>query len=155
MKTLLYFFITLIGKLHKPCLITLYALLATACAGNMPNNLGIKNQQLQPCPSSPNCVSSFEVDKEHSIAPILFTGSENLIKKKLLTLIKQHSNMRLVHHSGNYIYAQYTSGIMGFVDDIEFLITAKKVQVRSASRLGYSDLGANRNHIEMIRDKFK
>lgn len=155
MKPPLHFYSSRIGKLHKPCLIALYAFLITACAGNMPNNLGIKNLQLQPCPSSPNCVSSFDTDAEHSIAPIFINEGEKQIKKKLLNLIKQHSNMRLVHHADKYIYAQYTSGVMGFVDDMEFLITGKKVEVRSASRLGYSDLGANRNHIEIIRERLK
>ncbi|MEH6346772.1 MAG: DUF1499 domain-containing protein [Bermanella sp.] len=155
MKTSLNFLSSLIGNIYKPCLIAFYTLLITACTGNMPNNLGVNNHLLQSCPNSPNCVSSFEIDDVHSIDPILFSDDKNLIEKELLSLIKQHSNMHLVQHTGRYIYAQFTSDIMGFVDDMEFLVEDKKVQVRSASRLGYSDLGANRTHIEVIRKNLK
>ena len=155
MKTSLDFASAQINHTYKPLLIALYTIFLTACAGNTPSNLGINNHQLLPCPDSPNCVSSFAIDAEHSIDPILFNDDEKLIEKKLLIFIKQHSNMHLVQQSGRYIYAHFTSDIMGFVDDMEFLIEDKKIQVRSASRLGYSDLGANRTHIEAIRQKLK
>ncbi len=155
MKTSLNFFSSRIDNIYKPCLIAFYTLLITACAGNMPNNLGVNNHLLQPCPSSPNCVSSFEIDDVHNINPILFNEDKKLIEKRLLGFIKQHSNMHLVQHTGSYIYAQFTSNIMGFVDDMEFLIEDNKIQIRSASRMGYSDLGANRTHIEIIRQKLK
>ena len=43
-----------------------------------------------------------------------------------------------------------------FVDDSEFLLDRERlvIQVRSASRLGYSDLGKNRSRIEEIREQF-
>jgi uncharacterized protein (DUF1499 family) len=42
---------------------------------------------------------------------------------------------------------------MRFVDDVEFLFddTNKKIHVRSASRVGYSDMGVNRKRVEELR----
>jgi len=42
---------------------------------------------------------------------------------------------------------------MGFVDDVEFLLDEKAgvIHVRSASRLGRSDFGVNRDRVETIR----
>ena len=61
----------------------------------------------------------------------------------------------IVSVEGNYLYAEFTSRIMGYVDDVEFLYDRENgvTHVRSASRLGYSDLGANRNRIERIRSQ--
>jgi uncharacterized protein (DUF1499 family) len=62
----------------------------------------------------------------------------------------------IITETDNYLYAEFTSKLMGFVDDVEFLLddSAKVIHVRSASRLGQSDLGVNRKRIEAIREKF-
>jgi uncharacterized protein (DUF1499 family) len=64
---------------------------------------------------------------------------------------------QIITEDKNYLYAEFTSAIMGFVDDVEFYLDedAKLIQVRSASRLGKSDLGVNRKRIETIRTKLK
>ena len=61
---------------------------------------------------------------------------------------------RIIDSEDNYLYAEFTSRLMGFVDDVEFLYDpdAGITHVRSASRLGYSDMGVNRKRIESIRD---
>ena len=119
----------------------------TACAGEPPTNIGVENNQLTPCPDSPNCVSSFETDEEHGIQPLTATLAE--IEQVLVGL----DEANIVSSDGNYLYAEFTSSIMGYVDDVEFLhdTASGMTHVRSASRLGYSDLGANRNRIENIR----
>ena len=63
----------------------------------------------------------------------------------------------IVESSDGYLYAEFTSRLMRYVDDVEFLedSTAGVIHVRSASRLGYSDLGANRKRIENIRGLLK
>ena len=60
-----------------------------------------------------------------------------------------------VKEEEDYLYAEFSSKIMGYVDDVEFLIDqeANAIQVRSASRLGESDLGVNRERVETIREK--
>lgn len=121
----------------------------SACAGEPPQNIGIQNGSLASCPESPNCVSSYENDEEHGIAPI--AASLEQIEQVLLSM----DAANIVEASNNYLYAEFTSALMGYVDDVEFLHDASSgvTHVRSASRLGHSDLGANRKRIESIREK--
>ncbi|MDA1371233.1 MAG: DUF1499 domain-containing protein [Proteobacteria bacterium] len=130
----------------KKSLLTIIALL-TACAGEPPQNIGIQNGRLTPCPESPNCVSSFAGDETHRIEPI--AANLNQIERVLLSL----DEANIVNAQDAYIYAEFTSRIMRYVDDVEFMYdsAAGVTHVRSASRLGYSDMGANRNRIENIR----
>ena len=129
--------------------------LLTGCASNLPKHIGLNQHQLPLCPSSPNCVSSYDMDEEHYIKPILFSSSQKNITHQLINIFSEHSNIELISLSNNYIHAQYSSNMMGFIDDIELLILDQKIHIRSASRLGYSDFGANRKHIEMIRTQLQ
>ena len=60
---------------------------------------------------------------------------------------------QIITETDSYLYAEFTSKLMGFVDDVEFSLdpAAKVIQVRSASRLGESDLGVNRDRVQAIR----
>ena len=53
--------------------------------------------------------------------------------------------------------AEYRSLIFRFIDDVDFLLDEKEgvIHFRSASRVGYSDLGANRKRMERIRKAFQ
>ena len=59
----------------------------------------------------------------------------------------------LATQDAHYLRAEFTSQLMRFVDDVEFLIGQDAVEVRSASRLGHSDLGVNRERIEGLRQQ--
>jgi uncharacterized protein (DUF1499 family) len=74
----------------------------------------------------------------------------------LTLLLQQQPRVKLVAAEENYLYAQFTSRWLGFVDDVEFYLQEGKgaIEVRSASRLGESDLGANRQRIESLREQF-
>ena len=113
--------------------------------------------KLSPCPKSPNCVSSLAVDKEHFIAPIPYGGNNALTKHKLLEILNSFKRTRVVRIEGNYIQAEFVSSVFRFVDDVEFYLddAVKVIQVKSASRTGYSDFGVNRRRVEMIRKKFE
>lgn len=119
----------------------------TACAGEPPQDIGVRDGRLIACPESPNCVSSYESSEEHSIAAL--DGNLSQIQQILVAM----DGANIVEQSGNYLYAEFTSSLMGYVDDVEFLYDAANntTQVRSASRVGYSDMGANRSRIEAIR----
>jgi uncharacterized protein (DUF1499 family) len=119
----------------------------TACAGEPPQNIGVQNGRLTPCPDSPNCVSSFATDETHAIEPLAASLAD--VERVLL----EFDDTNIVSSEGDYLYAEFTTRIMGYVDDVEFLYDRNNgvTHVRSASRLGYSDLGANRNRIERIR----
>ena len=119
----------------------------SACAGEPPQDIGVRDGRLIACPESPNCVSSYESSEEHSIAAL--DGNLNQIQQVLIAM----DGANIVEQSSDYLYAEFTSSLMGYVDDVEFLYDAASntTQVRSASRVGYSDMGANRSRVEAIR----
>ncbi len=98
-------------------------------------------------------VSSQSLDAEHKIEPFTYKDSPEIAFEQLETLIKNTENAKIITGKPNYIYAEFTSDLMGFVDDVEFYLDQENslIQVRSASRLGESDLGVNRQRIETIR----
>lgn len=125
--------------------------------GTRPTNIGVQNGQLTACPNTPNCVSSqaSASDTEHSIAPIAYSGSAGEAIAKLKAIIEGSERTKIIQADDNYLYAEFASKLMGFVDDVEFYAddSAKVIHVRSASRLGQSDLGVNRKRVEEIRSK--
>ncbi len=125
------------------------------CSGTRPSNLGIKDGKLSNCPGSPNCVSSYAdiSDKEHYIEPISYNSEGIDTFERLIKTIKTMKRTEIIKSTENYIHAEFTSAIFRFVDDVEFYIDESKkvIQVRSASRIGQSDLGVNRKRIESVR----
>jgi len=123
------------------------------CQSVRPANLGTHDGKLAPCPSSPNCVSSQSPDDAHRIAPLTYSGRAADAMKKLTAIIQTFPRTSVITVSDSYLHAEFTSALFRFVDDVEFLVdnTAKVIHVRSASRMGYSDLGVNRKRIEQIR----
>lgn len=126
-----------------------------SCAGNPPTTIGVTNGHLAPCPDSPNCVSSQSNDQEHAIAPLVYNGEKAAAQETLKGVVKSMAGARVITDAKDYLYAEFKSRIMGFVDDVEFYFPAEPIiHVRSASRLGHSDLGVNRKRIETIRKMF-
>jgi uncharacterized protein (DUF1499 family) len=130
-----------------------------SCSGTIPK-LGIKSGQLVPCPDSPNCVISHTTDKEHFIQPVNFDGALQDAQQRLLQILKALPYTKIISVQENYIGVEFSSEIFGFIDDAEFYFVSTAnnktiINVRSASRIGHSDLGVNRKRIEQIRNKFK
>jgi apolipoprotein D and lipocalin family protein len=113
-------------------------------------------KKLAPCPDSPNCVSSLAKDKQHFIEPIPYEGEAAATRHELLEILNSFKRVRVVRFDEDYIHAEFVSFIFRFVDDVEFAFddVKKIIQVKSASRTGYSDLGVNRRRIEEIRKQF-
>lgn len=126
-------------------------------AGKRPDNLGMRDGKLAPCPSTPNCVSSQSSDVEHKIEPLSYGSTATKAMADLKATLQAMKKTKIITEDKNYLYAEFTSAIMGFVDDVEFYLNeeAKVIHVRSASRLGKSDLGVNRKRIETIRTKLQ
>lgn len=125
----------------------------TLFAGTRPDNLGIYSGQLAPCPTSPNCVNSHS-DALHQIEPLTYKSSATTAFANLKTVIESFKQAKIIKAPDNYLYAEFTIPVVGFVDDVEFLLEPDGIiHVRSASRLGESDLGVNRKRIETIRAK--
>ncbi len=91
----------------------------------------------------------------HRIAPLDFNGSFEPAMAALKSIIESTPRTSIVEERADYLYAEYTSMLIGYVDDVEFYFPADEqvIHVRSASRLGYSDFGVNRKRIEDIRAK--
>lgn len=126
-------------------------------AGKRPNDLGAQDGKLAPCPNTPNCVSSQSADAVHTIEPLTYKSTPQEALAQLKQVIQSLPRTKIITETNNYIYAEFTSAIMGFVDDVEFYLDAgaKVFHVRSASRLGKSDLGVNRKRIEVIRARLQ
>ncbi len=122
-------------------------------AGSPPNNLGIHDGHLTNCPDSPNCVVSQGGDETHAIAPIPYHIDLTTARETLLKVLSVVPRTTIVEQTDNYIRTESESRIMGFIDDAEFYFPPDQnvIQIRSASRLGESDLGVNRRRLEQIR----
>jgi uncharacterized protein (DUF1499 family) len=122
-------------------------------AGRSPDAIGLQNGQLAPCPDSPNCVVSQGADLDHAIAPIRYEGDRETAREALLKVLSVVPNTQVVEQRDDYIRTESTSKLLGFVDDGEFYFPTEDrvIQVRSAARLGESDLGVNRRRLEQIR----
>jgi len=113
-------------------------------------------EMITPCPSTPNCVSSVDRDPKHFIEPLHFLGPAKEAQQRLLEVLHSLKRTRVVTFKENYIHAESVSAIMRFVDDLVFFFDDRQkiIHVKSASRVGYSDLGVNRRRIEKIRKCF-
>ncbi len=133
------------------------SVLITACSGVRPASLGVKDGKLSPCPSSPNCVSSQSADPGHRIEPLRFSTPVELAAANLKNILLGMNRVRIADEHDSYLHVEFRSAVFRFVDDVEFYFDAAtgNVQVRSASRLGYSDLGVNRSRIEQIRERWR
>ena len=128
----------------------------TACSTDQPRRTAATNNRLSPCPKSPNCVSSLSVDESHYVEPLIYRVSQEEAREKLISIINSMKRSEIVTAETNYIYAIFKSALFRFVDDVEFSFDdqRKVIDVRSASRTGYSDLGVNRKRVEKIRQGF-
>ena len=124
------------------------------CAGERPDNLGAQDGLLVPCPRSPNCVSSQATDERHRIAPLTFADEPETAWARLHAILTGRADATLIEEQPRYLRFELRTTL--FVDDAEFLLDAanRVIHVRSASRLGYSDLGKNRSRMEEIRRQF-
>lgn len=121
-----------------------------------PSGAAPADGRLRPCPPSPNCVCSQDEDPRHAIAPLRCTGDPGTVMARLARVIEAMPHTRIETSSPGYLHARFQTPLLRFVDDVELLLDrgAEVVHVRSASRVGYSDFGANRKRVEAIRRAF-
>ena len=123
-----------------------------------PKDLGVKNGKFKSCPTTPNCVSTQadSNDQQHYISPLTYNTTKDEVMKKLVEIINSLERTKIIEQTDNYLHVEFTSKIMKYVDDVEFYIDDenKIIHFRSASRVGYSDLGVNRKRMEEIVQLF-
>lgn len=120
--------------------------------------LGLQaNGRLSRCPETPNCVcSQYPDDASHFAEPLFFKGTLAEAQSRIRAVIDSMKGAKMVEEQkdGRYLRATFTSGFFRFVDDVEFWLEpeASRIHFRSASRLGRSDLGANKRRMKKIRE---
>ena len=129
-----------------------------------PENLGIREGRFVPCPDSPNCISSTITDDDsHYLPPFPYSDagldSREVALNRIVEILETptRETIRITQTEDDYIRAEFVTRIWRFVDDVEFFFPEDEsvIHFRSASRVGYSDLGANRKRIERILSLLK
>lgn len=126
----------------------------SGCAGSTGPDLGLSaDSKLTACPSSPNCVCS-DVDGSHAIDALATTGDPGEAWQALLAYVDAQPRFEVVARDDGYLRVASKTRILRFVDDVEFHLRPgqQEIAIRSASRVGYSDLGTNRRRLESVRD---
>lgn len=116
-----------------------------------------EQDRLKPCPSSPNCVSTFESRKSKYLEPIAFSESLEAVLERLEKFMETYENATLVDRNDTYFHYTFETPIGKFIDDVEFLVDAdtQLIHFRSASREGYGDFGKNKRRMKKIRKDWK
>lgn len=127
----------------------------TMFSGKRPDNLGVQDGRLASCGRRLNCVSSQAApdDAQRHVAPIPFKGGAAQAMAAARKAVESMRRATVIRYEGSYLYAEFKSRLMGFVDDVEFTFDEKAglLHLRSASRLGRRDYGVNRARAEALR----
>lgn len=123
---------------------------------NNPGNTGLEQGLLKNCTDKPNCVSSLSnPNKDSFIEPL---RAENIVVVWDNLQMGLHDlGLTAVSNQENYIHSTAQTPLLKFVDDVEFLLDRENgmIHIKSESRVGYSDMGANRKRVEAIRKKLQ
>ena len=134
-------------------IVMLLGLFMLSFSSGPPPILGVTEGKLVPCPESPNCVSTQTDSKNHKMEPIAWPGtSEVAVSRIKETISRDFSKATLVEEGPGYLRYEFRSWVFRFVDDVEFYVddAAAEIHFRSASRIGHSDLGANKSRMKKI-----
>lgn len=133
-------------------------LLIAGCKSTAPTTLGLTSDgSLRDCPKSPNCVCTQDgEDEKHAIGPIYYESTFEQAKGKVIETLNKMKGTELITDSANYLHVEFTTKILSFVDDVEFRFDdeRKTLHFRSASRVGYGDMGANRRRMEEFKELY-
>ena len=131
-------------------------LVSISAASRRRPDLGIVDGRLKPCPPTPNCVCSQQSEEQHQITPLPCQGDPQQEFSRLQAVIRGLPRTTLIAERPGYARYEFVTRLVRYVDDVEFLLDAEQgvIHVRSASRVGRSDFGANRQRVEDIRTRF-
>jgi len=127
------------------------------CSGNHRERQSGESSGSLDCPDTPNCVSSLAKNPKYRIEPFKLKKdpetSWDIVQKTVGSLPRT----KLVLADNSDIHAECRSLIFRFVDDLTLHLTPANgiINIRSASRTGYSDLGVNRRRVENLRKKLR
>ncbi len=120
-------------------------------------SLAPPGEGLRPCPRTPNCVSTEAADARHGMPALPYTGTPREAQERARAALLAEPRVRIVAERPGYLHAEARSRLWRFVDDVEVVVdsAAEVVRFRSASRVGRSDLGANRARMQRFSDRFR
>lgn len=131
--------------------LTLCALLSAGCGAPPPSILGVQDDDLAPCPASPNCVHTGHRHPDGTL-PLYLQGGDEGGWDRVLAVVAAMPRLTVVSSSGRYLHAEERSRLFRFIDDLELLLAEDgELIVRSASRLGEGDLGVNARRVDRLR----
>lgn len=121
------------------------------------SKLGVKNGQFSPLAKKPNCVSTQTNNEAKKVQPLSYNGDAKEYIAKVAKVISSMNGADIKQQTDNYVYAVFTTKIMHFKDDVEIYLDdeSKTLNFRSASRVGYSDLGVNKKRYDAFVDLLK
>ena len=105
---------------------------------------------LKDCPNKPNCVSTRASSTRQRMPPLKPVCSDEEAIQQVAEVVARYPRTKMVQQEMHYLHATFTSRVLRFVDDVEFEMENGLLHFRSASRIGYSDLGANRKRMQQI-----
>lgn len=128
-----------------------------ACAGPVPDDLGVRDGRLPPCPSSPNCVSSDAGDDLHRTEPFLLARPADEAWAIVREVVASLPGTVVRESTDDYVRAESTTPLMRYVDDLELHLRPEPgvIAVRSASRTGWGDMGTNRERVWELRRRLR
>ena len=130
-------------------------LVAYSVASRKLPELGLLNGQLRPCPATPNCVCSEYQGDSAYVEPLSYTVKTEQAWEKIKRVIAETGGS-VISEGRDYLRVIYKTPLLRYIDDVEFRLdrNLQRIHVRSASRVGKSDMGANRKRVEKLRITF-
>ena len=119
-----------------------------------PPHVGMEGGRFRENPRYPNYVNSQLADGPAAVEPLRYDGPREHARSILLAIVEEDPRAELKRVLEDYLHVEYRA--MVFIDDVEFYLPADEpvVHVRSVSRLGRSDLGANKRRYRKIAAAF-
>ena len=138
-------------------ILVLVVILAAHKNNAIPANMGVKDGVLAPLPDSPNAVSSQTDQMEKRVDPMPFSGDLEQTRTRIKQAVAEFGAAQILTEKLDYLHVVFTVPIIPFKDDVEFYLSEKDKQVhyRSASRVGYSDLGVNLKRYMRIKTLYE
>ena len=116
--------------------------------------IGVKDGKFQPCPKSPNCVSTQSEDKKHRMEPLSYINNLEEAKTKIKDIIGSFKRTKLITEDDNYLHFEFRTATFKFIDDVEFYFddSSKLIHFRSAAQKGYLDFSVNKKRMKKISE---
>lgn len=134
----------------------LISLILFSCSGIPRRDISTTQSSIQDCGSAPNCVSSLATLSDRKVSPIEFRGNLKDFQKSAQAILNSFPRSEIVRAEENYFHFVFTSAFFRFKDDVEIYFNEAQslIDVRSASRIGYYDFGANKKRVDNLKQHF-